>query len=192
MDFTAIINSGWYTWLLLPLFIFFMRVIDVSMGTIRVIFISKGFKFVSSLIGFFEIMVWLLAIRQIMTNLDNWICFFAYAGGFATGTFVGVYFDEKISIGKAVLRIFLKKDGERLVKFLEQHKYHFTTQDGQGRHGKVKIILMVLKRQEINLVLKVVRQYRPDAFYTIEDVRFAAEKGTTRASRFRDFFKKGK
>jgi uncharacterized protein YebE (UPF0316 family) len=85
------LNPGFYIWFVLPFLIFLARVLDVSFGTIRVIFISKGFKYLSPLIGFFEILIWLLAIGQIMKNLSNPVCYIAYAGGFAMGNYSSDY-----------------------------------------------------------------------------------------------------
>ena len=90
MENMILLNSGFYAWLILPLLIFLARVADVSIGTIRLIFISRGLKYLAPVVGFFEILIWLLAIGQIMKNLSNPACYIAYAGGFAMGNFVGM------------------------------------------------------------------------------------------------------
>jgi uncharacterized protein YebE (UPF0316 family) len=83
-----------YAWVLLPLMIFFARVCDVSLGTVRIIFISKGIRYLAPFVGFFEILIWLLAISQIIQNLTNRYYYIFYAGGFACGTFAGIIIDE--------------------------------------------------------------------------------------------------
>ena len=96
MDTTAFFNTTFYTWVLLPFLIFLARIFDVTLGTLRVIFITRGMKYFSALVGFIEILIWLLAIGQIFKNLNNIACYVAYAGGFATGSFLGIYFAEKL------------------------------------------------------------------------------------------------
>mgnify|MGYP002639470092 FL=1 len=166
-----------WTWVVIPLLIFLARIIDVSMGTIRVIFISKGFKKIAPILGFFEVIVWLLAISQVMKNLTNWISYIAYGAGFAAGTYVGMYLEEKISIGKVILRIITKKDSHEMVKKIRS-RWHATIIDGEtSLNSKVKIIFMVLKKKEVEDVISVVNDYQPKAFYTIEDVRFVLDEG---------------
>ena len=120
---SGLMTNNYWSFLIIPLFIFLARVTDVSMGTIRVIFISRGFKFLAPFLGFFEVLVWLLAIQQIMANLNNVLYYLAYAGGFAAGTFIGIVIEEKISIGKVTIRIITKKDSTKLLKALKEQKF---------------------------------------------------------------------
>jgi len=178
MDAEVFSNIFLYQYILLPLLIFFARVCDVSLGTIRIIFISKGIKYLAPLIGFFEILIWLLAIGQIMSNLTNVYYYFFYAGGFATGNFVGILLDEKLSIGTVGIRIITKKDAKKLVETLKEHKYGISVVDGEGVSGKIKIIFTVTPRQNISEVINIVKRFNPGAFYSIEDIRFVNEKLT--------------
>ena len=102
MDFSEILNNDFFTWVLLPILIFISRVLDVSLGTMRLIFVSKGYKLLAPVLGFFEVLIWLVAIGQIMQHLDNIFCYLAYGLGFATGNFVGIYLEEKMSIGTVI------------------------------------------------------------------------------------------
>ena len=177
MDLTNMFQFDIWTWVVIPLLIFLAIIVDVSMGTIRVIFISKGFKKIAPILGFFEVIVWLLAISQVMKNLTNWISYIAYGAGFAAGTYVGMYLEEKISIGKVILRIITKKDSHEMVKKIRS-RWHATIIDGEtSLNSKVKIIFMVLKKKEVEDVISVVNDYQPKAFYTIEDVRFVLDEG---------------
>ncbi|MDD4614980.1 MAG: DUF5698 domain-containing protein, partial [Caldisericia bacterium] len=90
-------NIDWFAWVLLPLLIFFARVVDVSIATIRILFLSKGIKGWTTLMAFFEILIWLLAMTQIMQNLSNPACYIAYASGFAMGTLIGMIIEEKLA-----------------------------------------------------------------------------------------------
>jgi len=89
MHMTEFLDTWYFDYLILPLLIFLARIIDVSMDTIRMIFIARGFKKFAPLIGFFQVLVWIITITRIMANLDNWTCYIAYAAGFAAGNLTG-------------------------------------------------------------------------------------------------------
>ena len=200
MDNLLLINSGIYTWLILPGLIFAARVVDVSMGTIRVIFVSRGFKYLAPIVGFFEILIWLLAIGQIMKNLSNPMCYIAYAGGFAMGNFVGIHIAEKLSIGVVMIRVVTTKDAEPLVDFLKTENYGVTSIDGQGASGQVKVVFTIVPRREVRSVVELIKKFNPNAFYSIEEVGlvksgiFPVRKSWWNFSLFEPFrpFRKGK
>lgn len=171
-------NTIWYTYVLIPLLIFIARIFDVSMGTVRVIFISKGFKFLAPLIGFFEVLIWLLAIQQIMNNLTNVFCYIAYAGGFATGTYAGIIIEEKLSVGKVLVRIITGKNSSKIFGALKKANHVVTNVDACSRDGNVKIVIAVVDRHDIPKVIAIIKKCDPSAFYSIEDVRFAYENGS--------------
>ncbi|MBM4309931.1 MAG: DUF2179 domain-containing protein [Deltaproteobacteria bacterium] len=164
-----------FTYVLLPLFIFFARIADVTLGTFRIIFISRGMKYLSALVGFFEVFIWLLAIGQIFQNLTNILCYFAYAAGFAGGSFLGVYISEKIAIGKVVLRIITARDATQLVQELKDRNYGVTTVEAQGALGTVKMVFSIIPRQSLQDALELVQRCNPKAFYSVEDVRSVSE-----------------
>lgn len=168
-------NSELFAWVILPVLIFIARVIDVTFGTMRIIFISKGEKILAPIFGFFEIMVWLFAIGQIMQNLTNLTYYFAYAGGFATGNYVGMYIEEKMAMGTLVIRIITKKDASNLIEAIKLKNYGITILDGQGATGGVKIIFTIIKRKDVDDVVDIIKQFNPKAFFSIEEVRVARE-----------------
>lgn len=167
---------GLYTWIILPLLIFAARVIDVSMGTVRVIFISRGFKYLAPIVGFFEILVWLLAIGQIMKNLSNPLCYIAYAGGFAMGNYVGMCIAEKLSLGVVLIRVVTRKDALPLVECLRAADYGVTSIDGHGVSGEVRVVFTIVPRREVDNVVELVKEFNPKAFYSVEEIGFV-EKG---------------
>ena len=169
----GILSNDAYTFLIIPLLIFIARIADVSIGTIRIIFISKGFKNIAPFLAFFEIIIWLAAIQQIMLNLTNIYCYLAYALGFASGTYAGILLEEKISVGKVMIRIITGHDSSKLVKALKEEHYTFTTIGAAGPDGKVKLIFSVINRQSIPGVVNTVKRYNPGAFYSIEDIRYS-------------------
>jgi uncharacterized protein YebE (UPF0316 family) len=169
------VSNDFFAWVVLPLLIFFARICDVSLGTIRVIFISKGFKYIAPVIGFFEVIIWLLAIGQVMNNIDNVASYIAYGAGFAAGTFIGMKVEERLSLGMVILRVITPREAVDLVTALRDAGFGVTSMDAEGSSGKVKIIFMVLKRQDLTRAIGIVNEYQPKAFYSIEDVKTAAE-----------------
>jgi uncharacterized protein YebE (UPF0316 family) len=135
-------NSSFYAWFILPFLIFIARIADVSIGTMRLIFVSRGFKYLAPVVGFFEVLIWLLAIGQIMKNLSNPLCYIGYAGGFAMGNYVGMLIAEKLSLGVVLIRVITKMDALQLVEHLNSKDYGVTSIDGHGSSGEVKVVLL--------------------------------------------------
>lgn len=172
---SPILSSELFGLIIIPVLIFFARIIDVSIGTIKLVFITKGMKKISPILGFFEVLVWLLAISQIMQNLTNFINYIAYAGGFAAGTYVGLYIEEKLAMGNYIIRIITKKKPDRLVKYLRWYGYGATIVEATGGSGKSNIILTVIKRKDIEKVASSIKKFNPMAFYSIEDIKYVTK-----------------
>ncbi len=168
--------SVFYAWFALPFLIFLARVVDVSMGTIRVIFVSRGLKYFAPIVGFFEVLIWLLAIGQIMKNLSNPMCYIAYAGGFALGNYVGITIADKLSLGVVLIRVVTAKDALPLVERLKEQGYGVTSVDGHGTVGEVKVVFTIAKRREVPNIVELIKTFNPHAFYSIEEVGFV-QKG---------------
>ena len=137
-------QSDIYMYFVLPLLIFLARILDVSIGTIRIILISKGKKILVPLLGFFEVLIWILAISRIVQNLDNPLCYLAYAGGFAAGNYIGLIIEERLSLGMLLIRIITQKDATCLIKSLQQNGYGTTCLEASGAKEKVHIIYTVI------------------------------------------------
>jgi uncharacterized protein YebE (UPF0316 family) len=171
-----LLSDSWlFTWILLPALIFFARISDQSIGTLRLIFLSKGMKYIAPFLGFFEVIIWLLAVGQIMQHLDNWVCYVAYGAGFAMGNFIGITLEERLSIGTSIIRVILSSESPELIKALKSHNFGLTILDAEGAKGKVKIIFSIIRRKEIATFLKTLHEFHSTAFYTIEDVKTAKE-----------------
>ena len=117
----AFLTSPVFGFVVLPILIFCSRVCDMSIDTIRVIFMSKGIEYLPAIIGFFEVIIWLAAIGQVMNNLTNVVCYIAYGAGFATGTIVGMAIEEKLSLGLTSVRIITKEDPFELTQLRGHH-----------------------------------------------------------------------
>jgi uncharacterized protein YebE (UPF0316 family) len=169
-------DSEIFSLVILPILIFAARVIDVSLGTTRIIFISKGLKYYAPIVGFFEILIWLLAISQIFTHLTNALYYIAYASGYAAGTFVGIKIEERLSIGTQIIRFITRYDASKLVSVLRAEGYSITVSNAEGPKGQVNVIYMVVDRHDLPHVVKLIKKYNPQAFYSIEDIRYVSEK----------------
>jgi len=175
MEIRALVDSNLYLWFILPLMIFLARIFDVSLQTLRIVFVSKGWKYLTPFVGFFEVTIWLLAIRAVMQHLNNAACFFAYGAGFAAGSYVGIMIEQKLALGRAVLQIITRKEASQLIEHLNAKGYGLTHIDAQGHRGKVKIIYMIIKRKVAPELTKEIQKFNPNAFYTLEDVQFVSE-----------------
>lgn len=170
------VDFDFYYWVALPLLIFFARVLAESLGSIRIILVSKGMSVVAPIIGFFEILAWLMAVTRIMQNLTVFGYYIVYALGFACGTFLGIYIENKMALGVVCVRIITNQDATRTINHLKRRKYGITTVDAQGSTGTVKVIYSIVKRSELHTIENIIKRHNPNAFYTIEDVR-VAQKG---------------
>jgi len=164
-------DSSLFSFGIMPLLIFLARICDVSIGTLRIIFVSKGKKYIAPFLGFFEVLIWIIAISKIMQNLDNYVNYVAYAAGFATGNYVGMIIEEKLAIGIQIVRIFTNRSGNELVQSLNINGYGATSIDAQGAKEKVNLIYTIVQRNELNKVIDLINCFDSNTFYTIEDVK---------------------
>lgn len=160
-----------FTFVILPVLIFCFRIVDQSIGTIRLIFAAKGLKKLAPVFAFFESFIWLLAIGQIMKHLDNIYCYIAYAGGYAMGNFFGILLEEKLSIGTVVIRVIPKKDTTALIEYLRKQAYGVTVVNVDGMLGPTKMLFTTVRRKEARHVIGIIKQFNPNAFYTIDEVK---------------------
>lgn len=177
------LSENTFAYFILPLLIFAARVAEVSVNTVRIIYMLGGRKYTSTILGFFEAFIWLIAMRQIFQHLDNWVCFFTYAGGFAAGIFVGMIIEDRIAYGKVIVRIITRKDVTILIQFLSTVDFRHTKVDAEGPEGHENLIFTVLERERLDDLLKKLREILPTAFYTIENVKTADESGVSHLSK---------
>jgi len=169
-------ETFWWTWVILPLLIFFSRILDQSIGTLRVIFVSKGMKNVAPIFGFFEVIIWLLAVTQVMKHLTNPMSYIAYGAGFAMGNYIGIRIEEKLSLGTVLVRVIPKMDTSELVNYLREKGFGVTIFDAEGAMGShVKIVLTIIKRKNIDIVIDAINRFNPQSFYTIEEIKAVNE-----------------
>lgn len=167
-------ESSTFTYFVLPFLIFIARIGDVTIGTVRIVMVSKGQKMWAPVLGFFEILIWLLAISRIFENLDNWICYFAYALGYATGNYFGLILEERLAMGIVRIQIITRKTAHELIQKMKTSGYGVTYHDAKGGSEDVSIIYSIINRNELSKVVDQIKIYNPNAFYSIEDVRFVS------------------
>jgi len=162
----------WYTWVILPLIVFLARFVDVTLGTLRIIFLSRGRKLLAPMLGFVEVFIWITVVSQIVGNTkNNFIAYFAYAAGFAIGNYVGMLIEEKLAIGTLVVRVILPKKKNSLVDNLHKEGYGVTFVKGQGGSGPVIIVFTIVMRKELEKVVRIIEDTSPKAFFTVEELR---------------------
>lgn len=176
------------SWVLIPLLIFFSRVADVTIGTIRIVFVARGKKAIAPVLGFVEVLIWIIAMSQILKYANNWPSYLAWAGGFAVGNYIGLYIEEKLAIGNLVIRAITARPANQLVEHLRAAGYGVTAVDAQGTAGDVSIIFTLVRRKDVKAVVAIIKTYNPKAFYTVEDVRFTSDVVFSPGSQKRSLF----
>jgi uncharacterized protein YebE (UPF0316 family) len=169
------VEFDWFNYLVLPLMIFAARVVDVTLGTLRIIFVSRSMKVLAPLIGFFEALIWLLAVGQIFQSLTNMGLYFAYAAGFAAGHYIGIYLEGKIAMGLLVVRTITAEDATELIEYLKENDFGVTSVSASGVSGQVRLILSVIKRKDLKRMIQIINDKMPKAFIIVEDVRSVSE-----------------
>ncbi len=155
----------------LPFIIFAMRVSDMSLDTLRVLFVIRGRKPLAWILGFFQSLIWVIAITSVLSNLDNLWNIIAYAGGFATGNVVGMAIEERLAIGHSNLQIISSRWGNAIAEAIREKGYAATELPARGKDGTVSMISCSILRRDIDAVRQEVNRIDPDAFITVEDIR---------------------
>lgn len=186
MNFFEGIDPVIVDWVIIPALIFFARICDVTLGTLRIVFVSKGDKIVAPILGFLEVLIWLVAITQVMENLNNVASYLAWAGGFAMGNFLGLRVEQKLALGQMVVRVITVEPADKLIERLSGHGYRLTCIDARGTRGKVNLLFLIVKRKKLQHVLDVIRDYNPQAFYSVEDVRSVSDVEIPQAEKERE------
>lgn len=154
----------------LPLFIFCARVMDVSLGTFRTICVVRGHRLLAACVGFFEVLVWLGAISSVMSSLNRPQNVIAYAGGFATGNWVGMWLESKLALGMQLVRV-ISREESHMAEGLREAGYVVTELKGEGRDAPVSICFVAAFRRHVRTLITKAREIDPSMYSTVEDVR---------------------
>ena len=156
--------------LIAALSIFLLRLLDQTLGTLRILYVNKGKPLFGAILGFIESAIWIVAISQVIQDLNDPFLIFGYALGFAAGTIMGSYIENTIAIGDIVVRIFVPKDSdsEKVAEELRINGLGVTIINGEGMQGEVTIAWCVTPRKRLKEVMKIVSEITPDAYVTTE------------------------
>jgi len=160
-------SSAW----LGAIFVFFMRVLDMACDTLRVLFVVRGKKKLSWVLGFAQSAIFIVAISKVLTNLDNPLTVIGYAAGFATGNVIGMYIEERLAIGHISIRVVSSHRGTLVVEKLREAGFGVTEIPARGKDGMVTVLNLSVQRKDIDRVDTIVLETDPDAFITTEDMR---------------------
>lgn len=161
-----LLDSPW-----LPVFIYFARIGDVSISTLRVLSIMRGKRALAVTLGFFEILIWIFAASSVLTRLDRWLNIIAYAAGFASGNAVGMWLESKLAMGVQIVTLMSRGKAHAVAERLRFGEIHVTTMSGQGHFGPVAICTAIVPRKQARRVIAMAREVDPEVVFTIEDTR---------------------
>lgn len=193
MEYFSDLNPEFVKWFLIPFLIFLARILDVSIGTLRIVFVSKGEKVISPILGFFEVLIWIIAIGQVMQNLNSPVAYLAWATGFAVGNYVGLVIEQKLALGQVVVRVISTEPSHELMESLTNMNFRTVLLNAESGEGPKNVLFSIVKRKNIPQIIALVKEKMPNAFYTIEgvqqfsDATLVPEK-SSRMMRFRKMF----
>ena len=153
------------------LVIFALRIVDVSLATLRMLLTVRNVRTWVPVIGFFEALIWVVAIATAIQHLHSLWHLLGYAGGFAAGTMVGLRLEEKLAMGLATVRVICRDGGTEVAEGLRSHGFGVTEVQARGRDGPVEILLSIVKRRQIPEVIRAVDELDADAFVSVEEPR---------------------
>src|SRR5437660_9963413 len=170
-----LLGSVLRAFLVLPLTVFLAEMCVVTLGTLRIIFVSRGRRLVAPVLGFLDVVMWLFAVGQTMQNLGNPACYIAFAAGFTTGSFLGLQVERRLALGTVVLRIITSKDPSEMLEQFHRAGYGVTVVEGQGATGPVKVVLTVVPRRELATLTAIIKAIDPKMFYSVDEIQSASE-----------------
>jgi uncharacterized protein YebE (UPF0316 family) len=171
MDIFASVPPNIIYYFIVPFLIMVARICDVSIGTVRIILVSRGERLLASVMGFVEVLIWIIVVSHIIKDIGGWVNYIAYAAGFAIGNYVGITIENRLAIGMVAMRVITNKAAEELIEHLKQEYHGVTSINARGVYGDAQLVFAVIKRKDINYFLKIVRNYNPKAYVSVEDVR---------------------
>jgi uncharacterized protein YebE (UPF0316 family) len=151
--------------------IFALRVTDMTLDTLRVLFVMRGRKPIAWVLGFFQAAVFVIAITSVLRNLTNPLNVIGYAAGFATGVVVGMAIEERLAIGYVHMRVISSRRGSGIAEKLRDEGYAVTEVPARGKDGMVTMLNCSVLRKDIPRLRNIVNEIDPEAFITSEDIR---------------------
>ncbi|MEK6480587.1 DUF5698 domain-containing protein [Catalinimonas sp. 4WD22] len=165
------IEFDFFDFVFLPLMIFLARVSDVTLATVKLMFVVNNARKFAAILGFFEALITILALSRIMQDASNMAAYVMYAAGFAAGTYIGMRIEEKLAYGSVVIRIISKKIPDTLLEHLAVNRYRYSMVEANDQSGNTQILFTVCKRSKVRTFLRNLEDIAPEALYTIEGVK---------------------
>lgn len=153
------------------LVIFVLRIGDMALDTIRVLFVVRGKKQLAWILGFFQALIFVVAISSVLANANSWLNILGYAAGFATGNVVGMFIEDRMALGYLHLTIYSSMRGAAIAEALRKDGYGVTEISGRGKDGTVTVLHCSVLRRKMDSVETIVLEEDPSAFITTADVR---------------------
>jgi len=170
------LDFDWYNYVFLPILIGLARIFDVTVGTLRIIYVSKGNKKIAPILGFIEVLAWIIVIGEIMKSASNFTCYIGYATGFAFGNYVGMKVEEKLAMGNLIVRIISDKNTRLLKDTIVANGFGMTVIPGYGAMGNpVDVIFMAINRSDLPKIVEIIKNIDEHAFYTVEELKYVNE-----------------
>ena len=160
----------WYSWVILPMLVFASRIADVTLGTLRIIFTSRGRHKIAPALGFMEVLIWIVVVSQVFSHAHSITAYIGYAAGFATGTFVGMYVEGRMAIGTLVLRVILAKGADELAAAHCLAGLGVTSVNGEGAQRPGNLLYTVVQRKNMGVPTGIIPHLCPGAFFAVEEV----------------------
>jgi len=176
LDFPGLTDASILKSIAIPLLIFGARVTDVSLGTLRTVFVSQGAKKWAAALGFLEILIWLTVISYIFQNLTNPANYLAYAAGFGTGNYVGLWLEERLARGLVAVTTITNRDAAPLIQHLREENFGLTSVSARGSTGRVRLILSIIRRKQLDHLRGIIEEYNPKAFISVQPVRSVSKE----------------
>ena len=154
-----------------PFIIFFAKNIEVSLSSMRIISVGKGYRGLAMIIAGIEALVWVVSVSLIVSNLKNFYNIIAFSLGMSTGCYLGIYIEKKLALGTILVQLITQKSAKELLSGLRKVGFRVTSIDAESNYGKVQIILATIRRKSLNEFASLVFNFNPNAFFTIQDMR---------------------
>ncbi|OGU36899.1 MAG: hypothetical protein A2068_00990 [Ignavibacteria bacterium GWB2_35_6b] len=148
-----------------------LRIADVTLGTFRTIMVVQAKKYHSAVIGFFEVLIWIFAMRYIMQHMDQTINLFGYALGFGLGNLLGISLEQKIGIGYVQVNVISNFYTDKIADKLRESKFGVTILPAEGGSGGVSLLIIIIRRKDLQGVINLIEQIDKDSFITVQHSR---------------------
>lgn len=158
---------------LLYIAIFLAKMVEVSLATLRYVYVGRGEKLLGACIGFVEVIIWVIVVSNVITSLtEDPLKAVFYCLGFACGTYLGVIIEDRLAIGTVCIQAMVPEENkDALSEALRGFGFGVTVISGEGKDGPTDILMIYLKRKSVQEAIDLIHSFGPNAMITVNDVR---------------------